>query len=286
MKWILENYIVYSMPAKDNVYYVYAYLDPRKPGKYAYGSDLFFEFEPFYIGVGKDSRAYDHIHFAITGKKDGNKMKIGKINKIISLNLTPVIVFIYHSNDREVANKYEIHCIKTIGRNDQLNGALSNLTDGGDGCINISNDTKLKISKSLSGRTSCRKGAILSEATKAKISNKLMGRTSIPLTNYQKQCISQAHKGKIVSEETREKQSLSHKGRISWNKGIKGSIPWNKGVQSKRISYLFEFNKERIEIFDLKKYCIENNLVHRNMVSLERGTKYVNSNYRGYSKAN
>ena len=32
-------------------YYVYIYIDPRKPGKFKYG-EYEFDYEPFYIGKG------------------------------------------------------------------------------------------------------------------------------------------------------------------------------------------------------------------------------------------
>jgi hypothetical protein len=40
---------------KMNNFYVYIYLDPRKPGNFVYG-DFLFKFEPFYDGKGKGDR--------------------------------------------------------------------------------------------------------------------------------------------------------------------------------------------------------------------------------------
>ena len=40
-----------------NEFYVYCYMDPRKPGKYTYdGLDICFLYEPFYIGSGKNNK--------------------------------------------------------------------------------------------------------------------------------------------------------------------------------------------------------------------------------------
>lgn len=45
-----------------NEYYVYAYLDPRKPGLYVYGNYKF-DYLPFYIGFGKLDRLNRHLYF-------------------------------------------------------------------------------------------------------------------------------------------------------------------------------------------------------------------------------
>ena len=39
----------------DNKFYVYVYLDPRKPGSFKFG-EYEFDYEPFYVGKGKKNR--------------------------------------------------------------------------------------------------------------------------------------------------------------------------------------------------------------------------------------
>lgn len=45
---------------KKNRFYVYALLDPRKPGKYKYG-EYEFDYEPFYVGKGSGDRCEHHL---------------------------------------------------------------------------------------------------------------------------------------------------------------------------------------------------------------------------------
>jgi hypothetical protein len=46
--------------AEESVFYVYAILDPRKPGHFRYGH-FKFEYEPIYIGKGNGKRSLAHI---------------------------------------------------------------------------------------------------------------------------------------------------------------------------------------------------------------------------------
>ncbi|MCX7593165.1 MAG: hypothetical protein N2235_05295 [Fischerella sp.] len=43
------------------MFYLYFYLDPRKPGKFCFDDKISFLFEPFYVGKGQGTRAYSHI---------------------------------------------------------------------------------------------------------------------------------------------------------------------------------------------------------------------------------
>jgi len=62
-------------------FYVYVYLDPRKPGKYKYG-EYEFDYEPFYVGKGKGFRFKRHLtEYQLI--HDKNNLKVNKIRKII-----------------------------------------------------------------------------------------------------------------------------------------------------------------------------------------------------------
>lgn len=113
-------------------FYVYVYLDPRKPGNYNY-IDFKFEFEPFYIGMSKlENRMYDHLKEA-KNRNGYNKKKINKINKILEHNLTPIIIKVEDNLSKSEASDLESLLISRIGRENLNKGPLTNLTDGGDG---------------------------------------------------------------------------------------------------------------------------------------------------------
>jgi hypothetical protein len=111
------------------VFYVYVYLDPRKPGEYRY-SDLTFSHEPFYVGKGKKKRQFSHIRNAYKNKQTH---KYNKIRKILQIGQNPIVLLFKDNLEEQDAFDLEILLIKTIGRFDLQQGPLTNKTDGGDG---------------------------------------------------------------------------------------------------------------------------------------------------------
>lgn len=100
------------------IYYVYAYLDTRKPGKYIF-SNVEFDFLPFYIGKGKENRSEKHL------KKCYNKNNFfkNKINKIISkTGNIPKIIKIKENLLENEAFILEKNLIFSIGRIDLKTG--------------------------------------------------------------------------------------------------------------------------------------------------------------------
>ena len=158
------------------MFYVYAYLRTK-------------DLTPYYIGKGKDNRAWDKDHSVVVPKD---------LNRIVMLetNLTDL-----------GALAIERRMIRWYGRKDLGTGILRNKTDGGDGVAGIipwNKDLKVGSYLSEKGRI------IISEANKK------------PRKETHKARISVALKGKAKSEEHKKKISESGKGNIPWNKGKTG----------------------------------------------------------------
>ena len=176
-------------------YYVYVYLDPRKKGEYIYG-DYKFEYEPFYIGKGHKERCNEHIW---ESRLKIPSFKTNKINKILSLGLTPIILKVSENLFEIDAFELEKKLITVIGRRDLKNGPLTNLTAGGEGFSGLikSNLHRQRLSESNSGK-------ILSKETREKISKSLIGKRG-------------RNTGNKHSEETKKQISETKKGTLSWN---------------------------------------------------------------------
>ena len=132
-------------------YYVYVYLDPRKPANYQYfdqGLGISFEHEPFYVGEGKKNRMYEHLKEAkndnFENVKGINKYKIRKIRKIWKAGLEPIIYKIFEFQNEQDALNFERILGFLIGRYDQKRGPLTNLVDCGGKNTNLSEESAEK----------------------------------------------------------------------------------------------------------------------------------------------
>lgn len=122
---------------KKNIYYVYVYLDPRKPGKYEYlenGIGISFEYEPFYLGSGKNGRLYSHLMEASNEEDNIKVFNQDKINTILSIwesGVQPIIYKLLYNLSESSSLQIERFLGFLIGRNDLNEGPLTNIVDLG-----------------------------------------------------------------------------------------------------------------------------------------------------------
>lgn len=203
------------MEDEDRKYYVYIYLDPRKPGDYVYG-DYKFKNEPFYVGKGKNKRYKEHLTDARSMKKDGTYTYIdhrcSKIRKIKEeTDKDPIIKKIKTNLSEDLSFQLEIGLIKLIGRDDLNNGPLVNKTDGGEGFSGyVPTEEQIEANRIRNtGENHPNWGKCISEETKKKISEAHMG---MQFSEEHLKNLSLSHMGKPQSEETRRKRGESLRG--------------------------------------------------------------------------
>lgn len=182
--------------------------------------------EVFYIGIGKSEfryKSYEMFHKrAFTSKNRSEWWK-----RVVAKTPYKVEILFSTSNLEEIKEK-EIEFIKLYGRRDLGLGTLVNLTDGGDGLLNIiyTEERRQKVSKA-------NKGKKRTQETKNKLSEikkkdtegieKLKERSKKPKSEETKKKISESVKRYFDTPGARDKASVA-KSNISEETRTKISI--------------------------------------------------------------
>ncbi len=153
-------------------------------------------------------------------------------------------------------SKWEMYYIKEL--NTKIPNGY-NLTDGGEGLNGYQHteETRKKLSESLKGRVSPRKGIKLSDEAKVKLSESHKGQKAwnkgIPQTEEHKRKQSIAMKGRTFSEETKKKMSEARKGLLV-----------NRKDQSKTV-YQYTVDGKLVKIWESTAECGRNEFKFQNV---------------------
>lgn len=161
---------------------------------------------PFYVGKGFGNRAY---------AKFRNKWWQNIVNKH-----GYYVEFIKTELTDEEAIILEIEMIAKIGRRDQGKGTLVNLTDGGEGTSNPSEETREKLRKNWTGRKH-------TEESKKKMSERASGKIK---SESHRRSIGLAQTGRKQSPETVQKRADALKGITHKDKGTPMNEEWKHAI--------------------------------------------------------
>ena len=187
-----------------NVFYVYVYLNPLIKGKFEY-DNIKFDYEPFYVGKGKNNRYKYHLYDKkLKTKNSKNKL----INEIKINNLQPLVLKIYENLNEIDAYEKEKEIIGKIGCIIYNNGPLTNLTRGGDGIYSAIISEKTRKKCSVAGKRNGRKGKTNVEYFGLEKANELKRKNSLNKKGKTYDILYGYEKSKII----RNKQSKSQKG--------------------------------------------------------------------------
>jgi len=186
-------------------HFIYAYLDPTKPGDFKYGNYIF-SHEPFYIGKTKSNtycnRMMQHLEFIKNRGIDltNNMHKFNKIKKILDMGLEPYIVKVEENLTLLASFNLEKLLIEKIGMSINGKGPLVNISSGGEGGDTFTNNPRKEeireMRKKQMSENNQMRGLRLDEYPSHK--SKLSG--------------NHWNKARKASEETKKKMSITRAG--------------------------------------------------------------------------
>jgi len=135
------------MKKKQNKFYIYVYLDPRKSGHYSY-NNICFLYEPIYAGKGCGKRYLEHLVYTrYTNKHLKNKL-VEILQEFTKKDVEKYILIVRYNLTEKEAFDLEIKLIKEIGRSNFNLGPLVNFTNGGEGVSGWTPDSNWKKKQS------------------------------------------------------------------------------------------------------------------------------------------